>query len=160
MRVISALLTPEVVVPLVILWLVFLFWRHRRLQEIVLIIIMLGNAGTLVLKPIIHRARPTVAQATIYEHQSDFSLPSGHAVAAMTIGGAAILLTRQTRSRMLVVRVVSVGIFLVGFSRVYLGVHWPSDVISGYLVGWLWLLLVWRWVRPRLQRMLHERLRG
>ncbi len=158
MHVISDLCIPEIAIPLATLWLTFLFWRHRRLQEILLILILVGNGWTLILKPIIHRPRPTVAQAIVYDPQNNFSLPSGHAVAAMTIGGAAILLTKRSghRQSRWIIGLISAGIFLVGFSRVYLGAHWPSDVLAGYLVGWLWLLFIWRWVRPRLQRRFPE----
>lgn len=153
MRAVSAVMVPRVVVPICMVILAVLFIRHRRLQDVLLILILSGNLVTVVLKPIIDRPRPTATQATIIDRQADGSMPSGHATAAMTIGGAIVLLAhhRQRASRKLVASVTG-GILLVGFSRVYLGAHWPSDVLVGYLIGFAWIVFIWRFVRPLLLR--------
>lgn len=155
MRLISDIFLPEVVVPIIAIILVVLLIRHKRLQEVLLILIMAGNVWSLILKPIIHRPRPTVTQATIYAPETDFSMPSAHALEVMTIGGAIILLDKKKRKAtpFWLTTIVAAFVLLVGLSRVYLGVHFPSDVLAGYLIGWFWLLFVWRWVRPRLEKV-------
>jgi undecaprenyl-diphosphatase len=86
---------------------------------------------------------------------STASFPSGHAalsaIAYLTI---AALLARTTGSRRLRIYFVSIGItltLLVGVSRVYLGVHYPSDVLAGWCIGSAWALGCWA-VMTRLQR--------
>jgi undecaprenyl-diphosphatase len=56
------------------------------------------------------------------------------------------------RTKLFVLTMAAVLCFLVGFSRVYLGVHWPSDVAAGWMVGAAWALLWWlvaRWLQKR-----------
>ncbi len=157
MRTISWLMTPEVVVPVIAGIVVLLIFRHKRLPEILLLMILGGNALTVILKHILDRPRPTALQAVILDSQTSYSFPSGHAMAAMTIGGVLILLVHHRRpvSRKFILT-VSIGVTLVGVSRVYLGAHWPSDVVAGFLIGWIWLVFVWGLVRPWIQRRTHQ----
>ncbi|MCW2371023.1 phosphatase PAP2 family protein [Sphingobium sp. B11D3D] len=79
------------------------------------------------------------------------SFPSGHAAGAMALYGAIALLARSR----VVTWVCAAMILATGASRVWLGVHWPSDVAGGWAVGLIWLLLVFfilPWWRPLLQR--------
>lgn len=77
--------------------------------------------------------------------ETGFSFPSGHALLATVFYGmiAFILYTRARSkvSRILVVSSTAALVLLIGFSRLYLGVHWPSDVLGGYIVGLVWLFL-------------------
>ena len=75
------------------------------------------------------------------------SFPSGHAAGAMALYGALVLMTR---SRLLALACAGM-ILATGASRVWLGVHWPSDVVAGWGVGLMWLALV-RWMMPPLPR--------
>jgi len=74
------------------------------------------------------------------------SFPSGHALfAACVFGGLAVLLTDRMETRLLqiLVWVIAVSlILLVGLSRVYLGVHYPSDVLAGYAIGVIWVTAI------------------
>jgi undecaprenyl-diphosphatase len=104
------------------------------------------GAGVLILltKGFIERARPTVVPGLV--DISGFSYPSGHSLAAaamyLTIG---ILVARPLTtvpSRLLVVGLLSLVIGLIALSRVYLGVHYPSDIVSGVALGSAWALLL------------------
>ena len=97
------------------------------------------------LKHIFDRPRPDLVSHEVYVGTASF--PSGHsmlsAVVFLTLGG---LLARYTRQKRLKIYVLSLSILaslLVGISRIYLGVHWPSDVLAGWTAGASWALLCW-----------------
>lgn len=69
----------------------------------------------------------------------------------LTLAALLARLTEDRRSRAYVVCVPFVIVFLVGFTRVYLGLHWPSDVLAGWLAGLSWAVLCWI-VMVQLQR--------
>lgn len=105
---------------------------------------------TLAGKMIIHRPRPLVA---LYA-ESGFSFPSGHATIAVALYGflAYILFreSKQWKSKTNSVVICVLIILLIGFSRLYLGVHYLSDVWGGYLSGLLWLIIgiaITEWMR-------------
>ena len=120
-----------------------LLWLWRKKYYIVpLCIAVAGSeAFTYLGKLTFHRPRPEMA---LYAEHS-FSFPSGHATIAVAFYGfAAYLLMRFAQSWNKTVNIFFVSMFIVlaiGFSRLYLGVHYISDVWSGYLVGTMWLII-------------------
>ncbi len=72
-----------------------------------------------------------------------FSFPSGHAVGAVIVYGfiAFLLSGHYPKFSGLIYSLVFILILLIGFSRLYVGVHWPTDVIAGYGIGFLWLTI-------------------
>jgi membrane-associated phospholipid phosphatase len=78
---------------------------------------------------------------------SSFSFPSGHSLVSLAVyGSIAIVIARHTRDRRLataVVALAAVWILAIGFSRLYLGVHFLSDVVAGYAAGAAWLALLY-----------------
>jgi undecaprenyl-diphosphatase len=106
-----------------------------------------------ILKGIYLRPRPSVVPALASAHSTSF--PSGHSMAAavvyLTLGA---LLARTTKRWHLRVAYLSAALaltVLVGLSRIYLGVHYPSDVLAGWCAGALWAL-VWELVANLLQQ--------
>jgi undecaprenyl-diphosphatase len=97
------------------------------------------------LKELFARARPQ-AFFDDYRIPKSFSFPSGHALFAVCFfGGLAVLLSHRLRGRLariLVWAIALVLIFLIGVSRVYLGVHYPTDVLGGFAVGTVWVASV------------------
>lgn len=73
--------------------------------------------------------------------ETSFSFPSGHAVGAMVVYGfLAYILTKQlSHLKIYIWTIASVLILAIGLSRLYLGVHYPTDIIAGYGIGILWL---------------------
>jgi membrane-associated phospholipid phosphatase len=118
-------------------------WRRGA----VLVLVTLAGAGVLDLglKELFARARPQ-AFFDYYPTPQSFSFPSGHALFAVCfLGGIAVLLSHRLRGRLaqiLVWVIALVLIFLIGVSRVYLGVHYPTDVIGGFAVGIVWVASV------------------
>jgi membrane-associated phospholipid phosphatase len=106
------------------------------------------------LKVVFHRGRPIFA--TEFITRPSWSFPSGHAMDSMAgYGFLAFLLIQQTRDdarRKAIALAAAVLILLVGFSRIYLGVHYPSDVIGGYLAGGIWLIACIAGYRFAMQR--------
>jgi undecaprenyl-diphosphatase len=121
-------------------------------------ILVLGSViGGVVLSSIlklgIDRPRPDLVAHLVEVRTASF--PSGHAmlsaVVYLTLGG---LLSRMERPRQIKIYVLSVAVILtllIGVSRVYLGVHWPTDVLAGWCAGATWAVLCWR-VALALQR--------
>jgi membrane-associated phospholipid phosphatase len=143
MIVVSRIGGPSLLVPLgLVVALAFLLhgWRRGAL----LTVITLAGAGLLntLLKQTFARTRPEAFFD--YPLPLSQSFPSGHAIfAASVFGGLAVLLTdrisRTTLQVLVWVAAVAV-ILLVGISRVYLGVHYPSDVLAGYAVAVFWVV--------------------
>jgi undecaprenyl-diphosphatase len=135
-----------VFMPAVAVLIVSLFFA-RRYADIGLVfsglmVVGLGNR----LKLLVDRPRPDYQ--IIEPFASGLSFPSGHSLLAVILGGVLVYLVGQWVRPILLRRAIQAGLILVvvsmGASRVYLGVHWPSDVIGSYVLGVLSLVgLVW-----------------
>ena len=125
-----------VVGPVVILTAALAIYRRERRPAAILAldvaVVMIANG---VLKVYFSRQRPTLFDKIPLP--KSFSFPSGHAMAAMGIYGvvAAILVALYPRARTAILIVGPVLIFMIGVSRIYLGVHWPLDVLAGFAGG-------------------------
>jgi undecaprenyl-diphosphatase len=123
-------------------WLIFR-QRRRGLLAALFAVVAIGGGGllNLAVKALVDRVRPILPNPVA--HAGGLSFPSGHAQAAIIGYGVLILLVGPTlsrRSRQVLVAVCVVAVLIIGFSRVALGVHYPSDVVGGYLLGAAWLL--------------------
>lgn len=111
----------------------------RRIRESVFALLALG--GSLLLnvaaKHSFARDRPSLWES-ISPHSS-YSFPSGHAMASATFVGVVVLLTWHTRWRWPVLVLALPFAAMVGYSRVYLGVHYPSDILAGWAASSVWV---------------------
>ena len=127
--------------------------RKRGAALLTLAAVFGGIAISNVLKTFFDRPRPDLEQAT---RVFSASFPSGHAtLSAVTFLTLAVLLTRTNDDRRVKIYFLTVGVILtllVGSSRVYLGVHYPSDVLAGWCVGSAWAMVCWAvalWLQRR-----------
>jgi undecaprenyl-diphosphatase len=122
----------------------WLAWRGRKGDSLLVVGGALGAfALGPVLKAVVERPRPALADHVVFVNS--WSYPSGHSLNSMVVLG--LLTVLAVRERPGPVRRTALAVLgtllvaLIGFSRVYLGVHWPSDVLAGWLVGIVWLTI-------------------
>lgn len=121
-----------------------LFLRgHRGLAWYVVITGCGGGLMNLLLKGLFERARPDLAEALRQAH--GYSFPSGHAMGSIIVlGSLAYVMARSWgpwRLRSATIALLIASILTVGLSRVYLGVHWISDIGAGFAAGFVWLVV-------------------
>ena len=131
-----------------------LFERKRHMALFLAITVGGGILVSSLLKYSFSRPRPDLVPHGSYVYTSSF--PSGHSMmATITYLTLAAVLARAHRRRRVKIYLIAFGIFLtiaVGVSRVYLGVHWPTDVLAGWTAGTVWAISCWliaRWLQRR-----------
>ena len=142
---VTALGSPTLVIIFTVVTFAILRVLRDRRGALHLAIASLGtwilSSGT---KGVIERARPTEVEHLV--EVSGFSYPSGHSLAAaalyLTMAIVAGSHLRSARSKAVLVAGASALVALVAVSRVYLGVHYPSDVLSGVALGTAWALIL------------------
>ena len=127
------------VVPFDIALVVVLAFR-RRFRESIFAAVALGGSALLNLatKQLFARARPTLWESIAPE--STYSFPSGHAMGSMTLAVVLVLLAWPTRWRWLTLGTMGFFVAMVGLSRIYLGVHYPSDILAGWAAAIAWAM--------------------
>jgi undecaprenyl-diphosphatase len=118
-----------------------LFYRRLRLALFVLAAVGAGSAFVNLVKLAIRRVRPDVVPHLTSE--VTFSFPSSHAaVSVMTYGALALLVVRAApQLRRFAYGAAGLCVIAIGATRLYLGVHYPTDVLAGWLFGMTWLLV-------------------
>lgn len=130
-------------------------WRRGRRADATFVVGAMAGAVLLFrsIKITLDRPRPPAVAQVVTE--TNESLPSGHATMATVVIGSLVVLTwgrLSGRARALAVAAGALWVGAVGGTRVYLGVHWLSDVVAGWLVGAAWLAVcaaTWSWWRLR-----------
>ena len=144
MRLVTALGYYWVVLPLLGAAVLVFYLKGWRLSAVLLIVSTAGGVFlTTLLKAVFRRARPEFFDSGYTS--SFFSFPSGHATVAVGFYGALTLILAYRLRGAARWAVLSGGVLLVlliGFSRIYLGVHYPTDVLAGFLAAPLWVISV------------------
>ncbi len=147
-RLLTWLGSVELLVPLALLATLFLAFRRRRRAALLLLIVFVGRLLVELQKLIIDRSRPGVADHL--EFVSSTSFPSGHSANAMiTYLAIALLVPVRQRNRAIAVGLGLALALQAGWSRVALGVHWPTDVLGGWAFGLFWIALCMRLASAR-----------
>lgn len=119
---------------------VFYFKKWKYIAQIVFVM-AISSLSNLVLKRFINRARPDLEHMVTVE---TLSYPSGHAMAAMAFYGFIAYLFYKFKIRKAikysVIFLLGVLIVSIGISRIYLGVHFPSDIVGGFTAGAIWVI--------------------
>lgn len=141
---------PRPVTWLTILLVVALMIARRYRASFFMVINVLGWAGlgNYLIKNLVQRPRPTVDRLV---SASSYSFPSGHSITAMLLWGTVIVLAghylrHQPGWRWLLSGLASLWIVAIGVSRVFVGVHYPTDVLAGWLLGFFLLTLTQWWL--------------
>jgi undecaprenyl-diphosphatase len=144
MRLITALGSYLVVAPLLAAFVLVFYLKGWRLSAILLLVSTVGGSLlTTVLKAVFGRARPELFDSGYTA--SFYSFPSGHATVAVGFYGALTLILAYRLRGPARWAVATCGVslvLLIGFSRLYLGVHYPTDVLAGFLAAPLWVVCV------------------
>ncbi len=150
---------PKLAVPLTVS-IASIFWALRfRLEALFILLTSSSNILNALVKRLIKRPRPTNELVTVVRVINEPSFPSGHVMHYTNFFGLLIYLLatnwRSGRLRNILITICTALIVCIGPSRVYLGAHWPSDVMAGYIYGGLWFgglmavyLRVKSWIHP------------
>ncbi len=125
------------ILALIISWVFFKNWRYIAQTVLVLLLASISNT---MLKRFIDRARPGIEHLVSVE---TLSYPSGHAMSAMAFYGFLIYLFYRFKMNSWlkygIILLLCFIILSIGISRIYLGVHFPSDIAGGYIAGLIWV---------------------
>lgn len=122
--------------------LVIYYIVKKRYHRAVFVAAAVGGAAllNLLLKLVFERERPDLWEVLITE--TSFSFPSGHAMASSALALTIVALAWKTKWRYAIVFAACLYGLLIGFSRLYLGVHFPTDIIGGWIVSAAWVAVV------------------
>lgn len=131
---------PAVVISLLAIFILYKVFKHRSELVLFIAVILGANILFVTLKQLFHRARPDLHRLA---EASNYSFPSGHATMAFALYGVlTFLLWRHISTRFGRTILIILSVFMIlaiGISRIYLGVHYPSDIIAGYFISAFWL---------------------
>ena len=131
-----------VMVTLVTTTAVALLLNKRRFKDAIIMASSIAGAAALIviLKSIFARDRPSLWEQLVME--SSYSFPSGHSIASSALALTTVYLLRNSKYKNVALLLAIPYMVLIGFTRMYLGVHYPTDVIAGWLVSGIWLGIV------------------
>lgn len=127
--------SPVVITTVITVGIIFCFFRRWR-EGFLVWMVLIAEGIVQGIKAVIDRPRPTEEFVRILEHSSSGSFPSGHAFHGILFLGLLIILSSGIKTTGLKIGIQSISItvmLLLGLSRVYLGTHWPSDVLGSFL---------------------------
>lgn len=120
--------------------------KRLQISVFLIFVLLLRLAGTQ-LKPLFDSPRPTSEQLRLLEPFEGTGYPSGHSTTAAMVAAMLVMIAwryiRDTRLKWAIAVVAGMVLILVGWSRVWSGAHWPSDVIGGWSFGIALVLVAW-----------------
>lgn len=128
------------------------YFLYRKQQRIVVFIatnMIVVNLANFIVKNIVQRSRPFVQDSSITPlvHAGGFSFPSGHSAGSVLLFGTIFILlglmAKHVTWRHVLRTLAILMIFAIGLSRIYVQVHFPTDVLAGYALGTCGLMLSW-----------------
>ena len=140
MKVITSLANPLTIVSLCLISLLSLIWKYKA-SIYLIIITIISTVFNFLTKNIVLRTRPDHLRLI---EETGYSFPSGHAMGSITFYGFIIFLLSKSKInkylKIFLSIIIGLTIFLIGISRIYVGVHYPSDIIGGFLLGYIILI--------------------
>lgn len=135
---------PNIIFGTTVIALIFILKRNWHYLATLLISVIGAEIFVWIIKNIIDRPRPPLSNALVYE--SSYSFPSGHTFVAISFYGLLVFFILHSEKNKALKRIsFLLGLVLVcwiGLSRVYLGAHWPSDVLASFAAGIAWLTII------------------
>lgn len=129
-----------------------ILFRQQRWRSLIYLITTIAGSWIVCLtaKTLLHRERPHLWDDVFLP--SDYSFPSGHAMSSMTLALALVILTWGSRWCQWVLLAGIGYVLAIGWTRLYLGVHFPSDVLAGWLAAIAWTVGVSLLINPHAPR--------
>lgn len=142
-KIITHIGSAKIVIILTILLLLLLFIKEMK-NKVFVLADVIGAAGlNVILKHIIQRDRPNIHRLI---KETGYSFPSGHAMMSMAFYGMLIYFiyryVKNPVKKWVLIILLTIILLTIGITRIYLGVHYPSDVIGGFLVSFAYLLIL------------------
>lgn len=143
MELITFLGSFKAVIWISILTIIIMILNKKRWEALFFLIAVLGcSFFNTILKWIFHRTRPTIHPII---QETGYSFPSGHSMVSFVMYGMLtyflVLFFEKRSAKIITIIFFSVLVLFIGLSRIYLGVHYPSDVIAGFSAGGAWLVI-------------------
>jgi undecaprenyl-diphosphatase len=127
----------SIIILILPLILVFIYQKKWALGAYLTLTIVGNEQINNITKIGFHRLRPHLWESII-PFPSSFSFPSGHAMGSMTLVVALLIISWRTKWRVVIATLGFLYVILIGWTRLYLGVHFPSDILGGWLLGITW----------------------
>ena len=124
------------------IWCLHQAWCKKYTNIVFTSLGLIGSIATVwLLKYIISRPRPLEMYHLVNSYGASF--PSAHSIYAATLGCLAIYLSQKHPQHTLICLCAFIWLLIMGFSRVYLGVHFPFDVLAGWSISFIWITLLY-----------------
>lgn len=140
MKVITSFANPLTIVSLCLASLLSLIWKYKA-SIYLIIVTIISTVFNFLTKNIVLRTRPDHLRLI---EETGYSFPSGHAMGSIAFYGFIIFLLSKSKInkylKIFLSIIIGLTIFLIGISRIYVGVHYPSDIIGGFLLGYIILI--------------------
>lgn len=131
----------EYILPITAFLILYLLYKRQRVNAFI-VTFGVGGAATanFILKHLFHRDRPAFWHSLITE--TGYSFPSGHAMLSSALILCIIAILWNTKWRIFSIIIGAIIVVLIGYSRLYMGVHYPTDIIAGWSVSAAWIVIV------------------